>query len=104
MIHRILKLARQFHRLSQSETASRLHISKSFLSEIESGKKAPTLELLEKYAQTFDIPASTFLVFVENVDNPAAAVKQRPPRKILQFLEWASEGVEEDNAKTGTAE
>lgn len=103
MINRVLKLVRQFHRLSQSETAARLQISKSYLSEIESGVKSPTLDLLENYAQKFRIPASTLLLFAENASAPAAAARQRPTKKIVQFLEWASEGIEEEtNGKTGT--
>jgi transcriptional regulator with XRE-family HTH domain len=77
-----------------------LAISKSFLSEIESGKKSPTLDLLDKYAQEFGIPASTLLLFAENADDPATAAKQRPGKKILQFLEWASDGTVDCNGKT----
>jgi transcriptional regulator with XRE-family HTH domain len=102
MIHRALKLARQFHRLTQSETADRLGVSKSFLSEIESGKKTPTLDLLDKYAKEFGIPASTLLLFVENSEHPAEAAKQRPARKILKFLEWASDEEIERDGKART--
>ena len=91
MINRALKLTRQFHRLSQGEAAARLEISKSFLSEIEAGKKAPTLDLLNRYAAAFGIPASTLLLFSENSDDPERAIKQKPARKVIQFLEWAAD-------------
>jgi len=77
-----------------------LVVSKSFLCEIESGKKTPTLELLGKYAVAFSIPASTLLLFAENVDDPSKAVNRRPAKKIIKFLEWASEGAEEIDVET----
>jgi transcriptional regulator with XRE-family HTH domain len=90
--------------LNQSEAAEKLEISNSFLCEIESGKKSPTLELLDRYAKAFDIPASTFLLFSEQSREPKSTGKQKPPRKILQFLEWASQGVEEEaNGKARAA-
>lgn len=39
MINRALKTIRLYHNLKQSELADNLCISKSYLSEIESGKK-----------------------------------------------------------------
>lgn len=39
MINRALKTIRLFHNIKQSELADKLCISKSYLSELESGKK-----------------------------------------------------------------
>ena len=49
MIHRALKLIRQFHELKQNDLAEKLDISKSYLSEIETGKKPANLELLQAF-------------------------------------------------------
>ena len=54
MINEALRLIRVFHDLKQFELAERLKVSKSHISEIESGTKAPSLELIEKYDLTMD--------------------------------------------------
>ena len=88
MIHRALKLTRQFHRLTQTELATRMNISKSFLSELESGKKMPTLDLLSRYAQEFKMPASDFLIFAEKLGEKAHPKKMARADKVLRLLEW----------------
>ncbi|MCZ2156517.1 MAG: helix-turn-helix domain-containing protein [Bryobacterales bacterium] len=90
MIHRALKLTREFHRIKQTDLADRLDISKSFLSEIESGIKSPTLELLGRYSQVFEIPVSAFLMFSERLENKTAIKKHKQVDRILKFLEWVA--------------
>ena len=99
MIYRALKLTREFHRLKQGELAGKLKISKSYLSEIESGKKPPTVEILEKYAAVFDIPASTLFMFSERLENGPNARREAKAKKILQFLEWVIDEGGEPHAK-----
>ena len=60
-------------RLQGVELAARLGISKSYLSEIESGKKAPSVEIIERYASEFQIPASSILFFSEHLGDPSSA-------------------------------
>ncbi|MBU1426900.1 MAG: helix-turn-helix domain-containing protein [Gammaproteobacteria bacterium] len=92
MQHEALRLVRVFHDLNQTTLAERLGISNSYLSEIESGKKAPTLELLQKYATTFDMPVSSLLFFSENLDSPTRSDKVRATiaRKTIKMLQWIS--------------
>jgi transcriptional regulator with XRE-family HTH domain len=59
MLNKALRLMRVFNDLSQKELAEKLGISKSLISEIESGKKNSTIELLNKYSNFFDIPVSS---------------------------------------------
>jgi len=88
-----LRLIRVFHDVKQNELAERLGISNSFLSEIESGKKAVSVELIEKYSVEFQIPASSILFFSENLNNPntvgraADRAKGVIARKVLNFLQ-----------------
>jgi len=100
MIGRALKLTREFHRLTQLELAKRLGISNSFVSEVESGNKQPTLELLIKYSEEFSIPASTFLVFVEEQTRPPTEKQKARAKKVLRFLEWMI--TEEDSGNGAT--
>lgn len=89
MQHEALRLVRVFHDLNQTTLADRLQISKSHLSEIESGKKAPSLELLEKYAATFGMPLSSLLFFAEQVEGGAREkARFAIAGKVLKMLDW----------------
>jgi transcriptional regulator with XRE-family HTH domain len=68
MIAEALRLLRTFHKTSQSQLATDLGISKSYLSEIESGKKKVTLELLNQYSSHFNVPISSLFFFSEEMD------------------------------------
>ena len=95
---RALKLIRIFHRQTQLALAKRLGISNSYLSEIESGSKPVSLELLTKYSELFKIPASTLMIFSERVDEgaPADAIRVKASDKILRMLEWIAESKQVD--------
>ncbi len=89
MQHEALRLVRVFHDMNQTALADRLQISKSYLSEIENGKKQVTLELLQKYANTFGMPLSSLLFFAEHVeDNPRERVRTAVAGKVIKMLEW----------------
>jgi transcriptional regulator with XRE-family HTH domain len=96
MISEALRLIRVYHDLKQNELADKLKISKSYLSEIESGAKAPTLALVETYAREFHIPPSAIFFFSESIDDPSAAGRARAfvSKKVLtllRFIEQRSE-------------
>jgi transcriptional regulator with XRE-family HTH domain len=90
MIHRALRVIRQFHDIKQTDLADQLQISKSYLSEIESGKKAISMELLEKYSKVFDIPVSSLVFFSENIKSKTIPEKFRSAfaGKIITIMEW----------------
>lgn len=93
MIHRALKTMRLFHSLTQAELAEKLGISKSYLSEIESGKKTIGFELLEKYSAIFDIPVSSLVFFSENLDRKESVpehFRYVVADKILSIMEWVA--------------
>jgi transcriptional regulator with XRE-family HTH domain len=101
MLHKALRLLRTYHQFTQIELAKRLDISNSYLSEIESGDKPLGVELLQKYAEVFKIPASSILLFSENlgVDKKLSSkIRVAAAGKIVRILEW----IEERNAVTKT--
>lgn len=55
-----LKKLRQRKKLAftQVELAEKMGISRSYISELESGLKYPTIELLKKYSAFFDVKIS----------------------------------------------
>jgi transcriptional regulator with XRE-family HTH domain len=100
MYSRALKLIREYHRLSRTELAERIGFSKSYVSEIERGNKKPTMDVIERYAQTFRMPMSSLLLFAECSDNDAPAERARlfAADKTLKMLEWLRDtAVEEDS-------
>lgn len=68
MIGGTLKRLRGIYGYSAKEMSEILGISNSYLSEIEHGKKTPSLELIEKYAESFGLRPSTLLRFSEEYD------------------------------------
>lgn len=94
MIHQALKKIREFHNIKQSELSIQLGISNSYLSEIESGKKSPSLELLDKYSEIFNIPVSSLILFSETLDDEEAKLSKRFKVKstqlILKILDWSN--------------
>lgn len=68
IINEALRLLRIFHDLKATDLAKKLEISQSYLSEIENGKKTPTLELINKYSVIFKIKPSTILFFSEEIE------------------------------------
>ena len=101
MISKVLRLIRQFHKMSQLELAAKLDISKSYLSELESGKKTVSLALLEKYSSIFDIPASSLVFLSETLshENPkkfSDRFGKGFSEKVITVMEWL---VDKENQK-----
>ena len=97
MINEALRLIRVFHDLNQTELAERLEVPKSRISEIENDKRKPTLDLIEKYAETFDIPSSAIMFFAESLPEAKKGEKVRAVMAskvldILKFIEKKSDG------------
>lgn len=90
MLNRALKIVREVHRMKQGELANSLGISKSYLSELERGEKKVSLDVLNKYASTFDVPASTFLSFMEALEGESETRRARA-EKLLSVLSWTVE-------------
>jgi transcriptional regulator with XRE-family HTH domain len=101
MLNEALRLMRLFHDLSQKELAEKLGISKSFISEVESGKKKPTIELLNRYSAIFDIPTSSIMFFSENLNNSSSAerLKTFVSSKIIAILNFIEERSENPYAE-----
>lgn len=90
MYHRALRLIRVFHDMNQADLADKLGLSKSYISELEQGRKKPSIEVLEKYAAFFRIPLSSLLLFAEKADKANFVEKSRAftADKVLKMLDW----------------
>ena len=83
-----LQLVRKYHRLGQKELAQRLEISASYLSELETDKKKPSLMILEKYQKEFGLPSSSLVYIHEALESGKG---KGIAKKAIRILEWASE-------------
>ncbi len=66
------------------------------MSELENGKKQPTMEVLDKYAKVFEMKKSTLMLFAESLEGEEIKndKKQRIARagmKLLKILEKVGE-------------
>lgn len=79
--------------MNQTQLASKLSISTSYISELESGKKEPSIEVLQRYAQHFNVPLSSLVVFSETLEGSQNISKARAfiSKKMLKVLEWITE-------------
>jgi transcriptional regulator with XRE-family HTH domain len=92
-----LRLLRVFHDLNQRELASRLSVSTPYLSQLESAKKTPTIELLCRYSEALNTPLSSILLLAERIET--GDFSHTPDvtggRKVLRILGWLGEQREE---------
>lgn len=101
MLNKALRLIRIFHDITQKDLAEKLKISRSYLSEIESGKKTPTLEIIIKYSEQFDIPLSSIMFFSESMDSGEKTEKLRGflSKKVIAILDFIAEKANSPHAE-----
>ena len=91
-----LRLLRIFNGYKSAELAKKLELSQSYVSELENGKKQPTMAVLDKYAKVFEMKKSTLMLFAESLEGEEIKndKKQRIARagmKLLKILEKVGE-------------
>jgi transcriptional regulator with XRE-family HTH domain len=64
-ISRMLKLLRSVEDISATNLASKIGFSSAYISELENGKKEPTLKVLNAYGEYFGISAANLLYIQE---------------------------------------
>ncbi|MET4897481.1 helix-turn-helix domain-containing protein [Sphingomonas sp. NCPPB 2930] len=104
MYDRALKTIRQYHRLSQADLADQINISRSYLNEIERNRKEPSLDVLRKYAERFEVPLSSLMLFAEQ--GPGTTFDKARifvADKVLKMLEWVAEGEDSERSKESEA-
>lgn len=97
MINEALRLLRVFNDIKAKDMAKLLGISPSYLSEIENGKKEPSLSLIKKYADIFNTTPSSILFFSEKIsdnDNSLKFKKLLAKMTINFLLSIENEGKE----------
>jgi len=92
MLNEALRLVRVYHDMSKAELARDLGLSRSFITELEAGSKKVTIDTLEKYAEFFEIPVSSLMLFAERNDSADFSERTRVfvANKALKMLDWVS--------------
>ena len=89
MLNEALRLVRVFHDLNKTQTASRVGLSKSYITELERGDKKVTIEVLQKYAASFNMPLSSLLFFAEQSDASSTdRIRTVVAGKVVKMLDW----------------
>lgn len=92
MFGQALKLLRRYQGLNQKVLAEKLGVSRSYVSELESGNRTPSLDLLGRYADIFNIPISSLMFFAEaledkeNISSRTEAAKGVIAKKVVALL------------------
>lgn len=88
-LNEVLRLIRVFHNISQREASKLLDIPQSHICSIETKKRKPTLETIQKYADAFKVPLSSILFFAENAENAKLGkIKEKLSSKAISILQW----------------
>jgi len=66
-INEALRLCRVYSDMSAVELKNSIGYSSGFISEIESGKKTPTTQMISKYAEWLGVPVSSLMLFSESI-------------------------------------
>ncbi len=67
MIGDAFKIVRVFNNMTQQELAKEIGISHSYLSQIEAGKRTPTIDTIRDFSRFFKVPVSSLMFFSEQL-------------------------------------
>lgn len=93
MLHKALRLIRQYHEESIVELSTSLGIPKAKIIELESGVWLPSIEVLHLYASHFDMPVSSLVFFSESLGTQGRLSKRlrlNLAGKVLDIVEWVN--------------
>ncbi|MEI7837258.1 MAG: helix-turn-helix transcriptional regulator [Planctomycetota bacterium] len=104
MLNEALRLVRLFHNQSQTQVAEGIGFSKSYISEIEAGKKKVSLDVLDRYSQHFKIPASSLMFFAERAaaGTQSETIRVYVAAKVINMLDWLAAITDAGSAEGGS--
>ena len=92
MISDALRLLRLYLGLSQIQIATELELSQSMISEIESGAKPVSMDILERYSAKLNIRMSQLLFFAEELEGEPLKTRGKLiiANRVLKLLDALS--------------
>lgn len=102
MIGEVLARMRKIYGYKATEMSAEVGISPSYLSEIENGKKQPSLELLKKYSEVFGIKLSSLILLSESYEEAekkgkGTAMIRTMMMKLINGMSHIEEDIDEEN-------
>ena len=94
MLGEALRLLRVFHDYKATVVSEKLGISQGYLSELESGKKNPSLELVGRYAEVFKTTPSAIMAMSEGLDKDPKTIREKISKVLVNFLQTVEENGE----------
>lgn len=98
MIGEVLKRLRKIYGYTALELSASLNISPSYLSEIENGKKQPSLEILKKIANAYGIRLSSLILLSESYEEAekqgkGAVMIRKTMMKVINSMSYTGEDI-----------
>ncbi len=94
MIGKRIKLVRQFHKITQSDMAARLSITKQTLSRYETGERIPDALWIQQFLQIYNVDANWLMTGAGEMNRIAEVNKicqhVYKDQEIFQLIEYTS--------------
>jgi transcriptional regulator with XRE-family HTH domain len=92
MINDALRLLRLYLGLSQKQISSEVQLSQSMISDIESGNKEVSMDVLERYSEKLNVRMSQLLFFAEELNGEPVRTRGKLiiANRVLKLLEAVS--------------
>lgn len=89
MINEALRLVRHYWGYTQAELAEALGVAQSMVSDVESGQKSVSMDLLERYSEVLGIRMSQLLFFAEEIEGEPVQRRGKLfiAEKVLKMLD-----------------
>jgi transcriptional regulator with XRE-family HTH domain len=85
-IGHMLKLLRTAANIKQRDLAHKVGMKGNYLSLVESGKRTPSISLLQRLAKALDVPLSLLFLEIEADHNKSSLKDRAPLLKIRRLL------------------
>lgn len=92
-----LKRLRLIYGYKASELSEIINISPSYLSEIENGKKQPSLELLENLSNVYGIKLSSLILITEEVEKNDSKTNDLIKKLMNNLILNMSKGINDED-------
>lgn len=92
MINDALRLLRLYLGLSQKQISNEVELSQSMISDIESGNKEVSMDVLERYSEKLNVRMSQLLFFAEELEGEPVRTRGKLiiANRVLKLLEALS--------------
>lgn len=97
---------RRYHNLTFADMARHIGVTKGFISHLENGRYAPTLQVVQKYADFLKVPSYVLLCVFEAVEGVISPEEEEKvlPASMKQFLAYMEQQCKADRLRLSEGE